>query len=166
MRHRFAAASAAVLLLTVTLVGPSPARAAEFVVEFPTGIACPDFDLRLEGDDDVPVSRSFTDRDGNERALLAGRARPVTATNLASGEQLVIPGRGVSIWTTNYPDGSQRVTVSGTVLLVMYPTDIPAGPSTTVITGRLVYTVDADFVYTIVSVKGQQTDVCAALADD
>ena len=135
-------------------------------MSFPQGVACADFPLRLQGFDDQPVSRQFIDRSGRVRLLVAGRAPSTTLTNLTSGEQYVVPGRAATIWTTIKPDGTQRFDISGTVTLILFPTDIPAGPSTTAITGRLVFTVDTQGVFRLVSVKGQQTDICAALADD
>jgi hypothetical protein len=40
---------------------------------------------------------------------------------------------------------------------------VPAGPSTTLYVGRVVYTVDADAVFTLQSTSGRETDICATL---
>jgi hypothetical protein len=46
----------------------------------------------------------------------------------------------------------------------MFPTDIPAGPSTTLYVGQLVYTVDPAGVFTVESSRGNSTDICAELS--
>ena len=60
--------------------------------------------------------------------------------------------------------GSQTVTLTGNNVLIMFPSDVPAGPSTTLYVGRVVYTVDAGGVFTLVSTSGRATDLCAALS--
>ena len=54
--------------------------------------------------------------------------------------------------------------MTGHNILILFPTDIPAGPSTTLYVGRVVFTVDANGVYTLGSTSGRSTDICAALA--
>ena len=61
-------------------------------------------------------------------------------------------------------DGSQTVTLSGHNVLFLFPTDVPAGPSTTLYVGRVVFTVDVNGVFTLVSTAGTATDICAALS--
>jgi hypothetical protein len=49
--------------------------------------------------------------------------------------------------------------------LVVFPSDVPAGPTTTQYVGRFVYTVDlASGVSTFVGAVGPQRDICAELA--
>jgi hypothetical protein len=48
--------------------------------------------------------------------------------------------------------------------VIFFPTDIPAGPSTTLYVGQIVYTVDASGVFTLQSTSGTTTDLCALLA--
>jgi hypothetical protein len=57
------------------------------------------------------------------------------------------------------------VTGTGHHVLILFPTDVPAGPSTTLYQGRIVYTVDPDEVFTLQEVSAQETDICAALSD-
>jgi len=45
----------------------------------------------------------------------------------------------------------------------MMAPDVPAGPSTTLYVGRVVFTVDTSGVFTLQSVSGKSTDICAAL---
>jgi hypothetical protein len=48
-------------------------------------------------------------------------------------------------------------------VLILFPTDVPAGPSTTLYVGRVVFTVVGD-VFTLRSTSGTATDICAALS--
>jgi hypothetical protein len=65
----------------------------------------------------------------------------------------------------NNPDGAQTVTGTGHNGLILFPTDIPAGPTTTQYIGRIVYTVNPTTgVFTLLSTTGQETDICAELA--
>jgi hypothetical protein len=41
---------------------------------------------------------------------------------------------------------------------------VPAGSSTTLYVGRVVFTADADSNFTLVSTSGTATDICAALS--
>ena len=61
-------------------------------------------------------------------------------------------------------DGSQRVTLTGHNVLILFPSDVPAGPSTTLYVGRVVFTVDVNGIFTLVSTSGTSTDLCAALS--
>ena len=54
--------------------------------------------------------------------------------------------------------------MTGHTILIMFPTDVPAGPSTTLYIGRVVFTVDPALVATIVSTAGRRVDICAALS--
>ncbi len=45
----------------------------------------------------------------------------------------------------------------------MFPTDIPAGPSTKLYIGRLDFSIDAGGTWTMLSRSGTQFDICAAL---
>jgi hypothetical protein len=66
--------------------------------------------------------------------------------------------------TVNNPDGTQTVTATGHNGLILFPSDVPAGPTATQYTGQIVYTIDAEGIFTLVSTSGQATDICAALA--
>jgi len=49
-------------------------------------------------------------------------------------------------------------------VLILFPTDEPAGPSTTLVVGRAVIAVDANQNFTVQQISGTTTDICAALA--
>ena len=66
---------------------------------------------------------------------------------------------------TPQPDGTELHVATGHNGLILFPTDVPAGPTTTLYVGRIVFTVDPDTgVFELLSTAGRATDVCAALA--
>ena len=155
-----AVASAGVLALSA-----DAALAAPVHLEFPAGTACT-FGLAVDGaGGDHQVTREFADADGNiVRMLSAGRGFQLTFTNLSSGAKLALPANGAVTHTVVNADGSQTVTTTGHNVLILFPTDVPAGPSTTLYVGRVVFTVSVDGVFTLVSTSGTATDICAALS--
>jgi hypothetical protein len=159
---------AAVLALASALaVGTSvPVSAAEpdFAFELDPGVACA-FGLRVEGTGDKRIMREFTDRNGNVvRTLAAGEGFTLTFTNVSTGKSLTLPSSGSVQRTTVNSDGTSTVVSTGHNVVIFFPTDIPAGPSTTLYVGQIVYTVDASGVFTLQSTSGTTTDLCALLA--
>ena len=53
---------------------------------------------------------------------------------------------------------------TGHNVLILFPTDVPAGPSTTLYVGRVVFTVDSDGVFAVTDTNGTSTDICVALS--
>lgn len=71
---------------------------------------------------------------------------------------------GGSATTTVINNNVATVTATGHNGLILYPSDVPAGPSTTAYRGRIVYTVDlATGIFTLVSASGPRVDVCGEL---
>jgi hypothetical protein len=166
---RLASWAAALAVASALAVGtPVPVSAAEpdFSIDLPAGVACAGFDLRVEGMGDKRIMREFTDRNGNVvRLLSAGKGFTLTFTNLSpGGESLTLQSNGSVERTTVNSDGTSTVVSTGHNVLILFPTDIPAGPSTTLYVGRIVYTVDASEVFTLQSTSGTTTDLCALLA--
>ncbi len=134
---------------------------------------CPDFNLGISWSGGNLHTKEFTDKDGNVvRIITAGKGFDVTYTNLGTdpgnpveGESVTVRTPGSVNKTVNNPDGTQTVTATGHNGLVLFRTDVPAGPTTTHYTGRIVYNVDpATGVFTLVSTTGRQRDICAELA--
>jgi hypothetical protein len=160
---------ALILPLAVVLGSGSPATAADppdAVFELPAGVACPDFALKVEVRGGNQVMKEFRDKNGNVvRMLSAGKGSELSFINLSTGATLSLTTGGSVTHTTLNPDGSQTVTGTGHNVLIFFPTDVPAGPSTTLYQGRIVYTVDPNGVSTLQEVSGKTTDICAALSD-
>ena len=85
-------------------------------------------------------------------------------TNAESGENISFPSNGSVQRITFNEDGTQTVQATGHNVVILFPTDVPAGPSTTLYTGRLVYTDDGAGNFTVQSTSGPTTDICALLA--
>jgi hypothetical protein len=131
----------------------------------PAGLACASFDLRVDGTGSKQKMKEFTDEAGNPvKVITAGKGYDLTFTNLASLESISFPSNGSVQRTTFNDDGTQTVQATGHNVVILFPSDVPAGPSTTLYTGRLVYTVDAAGVFTVQSTSGRTTDICALLA--
>jgi hypothetical protein len=156
--------AAAVASTAALAVSADAAVAAPFHLELPAGTACT-FGLAVDGvGGDHRVNRTFVDANGNTvRMLSAGVGFQLTFTNLSNHATTALPANGAVMKTVFNPDGSQTVTATGHNVLILFPSDVPAGPSTTLYVGRVVYTVDANGVFTLVSTRGKATDICAAL---
>jgi hypothetical protein len=141
------------------------AAVAQHEFEFPAGVACADFGLGVDTAGGNQQVREFVDDNGNTvRILSAGTGFQLTFTNLSTDATFALSENGAVTQIVFNADGSQTVTLTGHNLLILFPTDVPAGPSTTVYVGRVVFTVDADGVFTVVSTSGTSTDICAALS--
>ena len=160
-------ACAAALASAATVVAAQPASAQEFL-DLDPGVACT-FGVRLTGGAFPSERRAFTDKNGNDITLLAGQSGAVTYTNLDNQKSITFKARGTRFETTARPDGTARLEFSGHIGIILFPTDVPAGPSTTQISGRVVVENAAPdstgvVVSTVVQQVGQQIDVCAAIS--
>lgn len=152
-------------MLAVTLGYASKATAAgpDFTVVFPAGTACT-FDLQIDGFGGHRNFRKFKDKNGNVvRSLEAGTGSALSFTNLSTGQTFSLMSNGAVSRKTFNLDGSFTEADTGHTVLILFPTDHPAGPSTTLIAGRLVFRVDLFAVFTVQQVSGKVTDICAAL---
>ena len=140
-----------------------PAAAQDHDLMLPAGVACADFDLGLDFGVDSRNLLEFTNAEGNVvRAILAGRANAVTLTNVDTGATLLIGAKG-SMWNiVNNPDGTtSTITTHGHLVLIMFPTDVPPGPSTTLYVGQVVFTFENETGFTTVQEnEGTATDLC------
>jgi|MudIll2142460700_1097286.scaffolds.fasta_scaffold476762_1 hypothetical protein len=161
-----AAATAAPVAPALAYAGPTPADdPPDFVVVFDAGTACSGFDLRVEGWNGNQVISEFKDKAGVVRTLSAGTGSALRFTNLASGQTLVTKSDGAVNHTRTYSlDGSSTMALTGHNVVILYPSDIPAGPSTTLYLGRVVIAIDSAGTFDRQSVSGRQVDVCAAVS--
>lgn len=155
------------VLLLVLLLGASASTFAEtppdFVLEVDAGLACP-FALAVEIRGGSQVYKEFQDMNGElVRSLSAGKGSALTFINRETGATLALMPNGAVTHITYREDGTQEWVTTGHNVLILFPTDIPAGPSTTQYIGRVVFTVDTEGIFTLQSVAGRSTDICAAL---
>lgn len=128
---------AVALVASATVLGTAAERAA--AESFPAGVGCA-FPLTVEGGVDTRSVHEFKDANGNVvRLLRAGRGTPVTLTNEDTGATLSLPANGAPWSIVNHPDGTSTYTTMGHLVLILFPTDNPAGPSTTLYVGRVVF---------------------------
>jgi len=154
-----------ILTLATVLGIRSPAIAADCPATFclEAGVAC-DFPLNVDVSGGNLVMKEFVDKNGNTvRLLTAGKGFTLVFTNVDTGATFSLESNGSVMRTTVNPDGSQTVASTGHDVLILFPTDVPAGPSTTLYVGRIVYTVDTSGVFTLLEAQGQSTDICAIL---
>ena len=134
--------------------------------DLPAGVACAGFDLRIEILSNLKREmKTFTDKNGNVvRTLEGGKGDRLTFTNLATSLTLTLKPNGSVQHVTINRDGTETWVTTGHNVLILFPTDVPAGPSTTQYVGRVVFTVvTATQVFTLQSVSGTSTNICAAL---
>lgn len=156
--------SAAAAVAALTFTPMAPASADTTVTDYDAGIAC-DFPLRVEAIGDPTVNdKTFEFPDGRVRFLDAGKGSDLVFTNLDTGAKYSLKGNGLANWIRVDAAGSARITVTGHTVVLYFPTDHPAGPSTTLVVGREDIAVDlATFEFTRLSRTGRTFDICAAL---
>ena len=157
--------TAAIMALTSFVAIGSPALAAASVTYiYPAGQACAGFDLKIDQTGSAKAPKVFTDENGNPvRQLTAGKGFALRFTNQNTGATYSLKANGSVTKVTFNADGTQTFVTTGHNVLILFPTDIPAGPTTTVYVGRVVFNVAPDGVFTLRSTSGTSTDICAAL---
>jgi hypothetical protein len=129
----------------------------------PAGVACSGFDLGISFDAQKQTVTTFFDNEGNAvRQLVVGQL-VIRLTNENTGASLATQLGGAFHIYFN-ADGTLTLVGTGNSFLSLFPTDIPAGPSSTLYSGRLVFDVDpATGVFTLRDEARNKIDVCAAL---
>jgi hypothetical protein len=162
IRRCAAAAVAAVAIVAagLTAATPSVAAGADFDFSLPAGQACADFGLRIIGVGDSRQVREFR----NGSVISAGKGFTLTFINLDNtGKTLTLQSNG-SVEKKTSLNPPNTVQLAGHNVIILFPTDITPGPSTTLYVGSVVYTADANNNFTILSHSGRTTDICAALS--
>jgi len=165
MTRRLGIAAAAAALAASTVATAAWGDSATTVQVFPAGLACADFDLKVEASGGTIKQHDITDRSGEVvRVILAGTGPALTLTNLTSGATYSTPSNGSVTHIAVNPDGTLTYRVTGHNILILFPTDVPPGPSTTLYVGQVGFTVDANAVFTVTSMAGRSVDLCTALS--
>lgn len=156
-----------VVVALVLLAGPAVSVfAQETIISFPAGGAC-EFPLQIDiGSGGPSHQHQFVDKSGNVVGeISAGRGNPMTYTNLSTGKTMSTQANGAVSRTKLNPDGTTTLALIGHNVVILYPTDVPAGPSTTLYVGQVVFTVDGNGVWTLEKTSGKSLDICAALSN-
>lgn len=167
MNHRCTpAAVLATAILAASFVAP-PANAAPEWEDFGppdgAGIACEDFPLQIQirGVGKEPRELPYTD--GTLRWQVAGKDVDYRFVNTLTGATYTLT-RAASRLSVTGEEGASVFTITGTGWVVLFPTDIPEGPSTTVFSGKLVVKEGPAGVFTVTQWTGKKVDVCAAIS--
>lgn len=170
--NRAAATVLAATTLTMTALAgtpasadPEPPPAPSAAFDLPAGLAC-QFPIRIVQTPAPALPREFEDHNGNVVRLMAtGKGVEVAVTNQDNGRSFTTEANGSNTVATIDPvTGMQSVRSTGHNILILFPTDVPAGPSTTLYIGLVEYTVDPTGVFTLGHTAGQAIDICALLA--
>ena len=162
---RLALLAALALSAGPVLANPNlPSGAPDYAIEFPAGWACSNFGLRLEGWAGKGQYRDLKDRNGYTRLAFAGTGEAWRLTNMLNGKSMSTQNNGASAFYQIYQaDGSVKAEVHGHLLLIWYPTDLPAGPSASLHSGFTSYQLSPAGQGTLLAKKGHSTDLCVAL---
>jgi hypothetical protein len=151
------------LVTSATVFGTVQAAVAQTTtIPLPAGVAC-EFPLTVDVGRDTRKVHEFVDNNGNPVTLLTGRGSAITLTNIETGATLSLPASGAPSREVK-SDGTSTFTTMGHLVLILFPTDVPAGPSTTLYVGRVVFDVDDTGVFTLRETRGKSTDLCAVLS--
>lgn len=160
---RITAAAAGAAAILVTLAPPVAAAPEDYDIYLPAGTGC-EFALGIDVSGGHRIIRDFTDDDGNVvRTLETGKGSDLTFTNDATGVSISLRSNGSVRDTTYNSDGTRTVASIGHNVVILFPTDEPAGPSTKLYVGRLVYTADSAENFVVQSFSGGTTDICERL---
>jgi hypothetical protein len=161
-------AAACLTIVTAAIAGPAPPDGPPSeAVDFPVGVACAGFPLRVEVWSGSLNEHVLKDKNGFvQRVMFSGLGAAFRLTNLNSGKSLATRNNGASALVEFNPtDNSIKQTTNGHSLVVWFPTDVPAGPWTKLNSGKVVYSVSLGTGQgTLISMRGNATDVCAALS--
>lgn len=131
---------------------------------YPADTACT-FELFIEGwDGNKRNIKEFKDGNNVVRTLSAGTGSALRFTNTATKKTISTKSNGAVTDTRYNLDGSFTQTGTGHIVLILWPTDVPAGPSTTLYVGQVVISSDPSFKFTVEKESGNKTDICAALS--
>jgi hypothetical protein len=130
--------------------------------DFPAGLVC-SFELAVDVVANNEVATTFPAKpNGDVVVLITGRLVN-RITNVETGESITVNVSG-PLRITFHPDGSATTENEGRTLVFLFPFSIPAGPRTFINSGRVVFTFAPGGPPTLVTLTGQQEDICAALS--
>lgn len=161
-KTRKAAIAATALAMMGSTASAGAAAASDFSVQFPAGTACA-FPLRVDGTGGHRIEHTFPNKNGTGRVLTTGTGSALTFTNETTGAAESLRSNGAVQRTTTLADGSTLNVMTGHNVLILFPTDVPAGPSTTLYTGQIVFNATPSGDFTLLDTHGTSRDLCAEL---
>ena len=154
-------APAIVLAASAATAAPAASAVSTFAVSAKD--SCVKFGLTIESSDgDIRVNR-YIDRNGKPVRHITVRTGVVlTYINARTGKSISFKTSGSVSSTVTNADGTQTVTLTGHNGLIMFRVDDP-GPSAIQYTGRVVFTIDTQGIFHLVSTSNPEVDICAAV---
>jgi hypothetical protein len=152
---------AAALGFALAIAVPGAAAAApSHALEFAAGEACT-FSLAI----DVDAAGKRVTQEHNGVMVSTGTGGALTFINLATGESVSFRSNGAVQIAEPAGGGRTTLTLDGHNVVILFPSDTTAGPSTTLHIGRVVISVvDRTGNFTVLSSSGTTVDICAALS--
>jgi hypothetical protein len=142
---------------------PDPEPPGEFII--PAGLGC-SFELGLDSSAGEVRTITFTTENGQPGRIISVKTGVVlTYTNRETGASVTIKTSG-SVTSAVPIDGETEMrTATGHNGLILFPDDVPNGPTTTQYNGKIVYTYNTvtGFIQ-VIETSGKATDICAELS--
>jgi hypothetical protein len=124
-------------------IATAPVSIPDIEITLPPGLACADFPLIVQSRDCILVIKELLDANGSPVQLIqAGRGAKLTFINDDTGAQFVAETPGSVTRVRDNPDGTLTYVTTGHNVLILFPTDVPPGPSPTLTVGHVFFTVD------------------------
>jgi hypothetical protein len=162
-RKTFSRSAFAILCAGGAIVA-APAASFADSLSLPKGEACADFPVTFTLSGGNQSVRPGHGTGGNpSRVIAAGTGSNVTVINDDTQQAVSFQSNGAVTRTTTNSDGSQTVSATGHYIIILFSTDV-GGPSTTLYTGQVTYTVSPTGVWEVLSHSGSALDLCAALS--
>lgn len=135
----------------------------KLVADLDAGVGC-SFPILIEQRGDPNFYKEFRDRNGKVAGLIsAGPNLEYRVTNRINNTQLKIFSKGGMSKTSPNPDGTQTGELNGHSLIILFPTDAPPGPTSTLYEGKLTYAIDAHDNWKLGLLAGHKVDLCKEL---
>ena len=135
--------AAALISAPAASAAPPSGPPKDLIVDLVAGEGC-SFPLSVRGTDSKRHTKEFFDENGLKvRIIEAGKGYNLTYTNTGTGKSISFKGNGsVTRTSIDNTTGFSTVTATGHNGLILFPSDVPAGPTAVQYVGRIVYTVD------------------------
>jgi hypothetical protein len=130
--------------------------------DFPAGLAC-GFEVASQTVTNNEFTTTFPAETNGDVVQLVTGSVAQRFTNVATGKTLsaTLSGPGTIVF---HPDGSVTARAEGPSVLILFPGDIPSGPSFVINYGQYVVNITASGQFIVQKQTGAQFDVCAALS--
>jgi hypothetical protein len=156
----------AIMLSTSSLAFASgkPTRAPRLPgsADFPAGLAC-SFEVGIQTLTTKEVTTTFPAEENGDVVRLVTGYVVQRFTNVGTGKSMSanVSGPGTIVF---HPDGSVTISAEGPSILILFPGDIPSGPSFVINDGQYVVNITPSGQFIVQKQTGTQFDVCAALS--